>query len=246
MEQSNSNIFLLHSEFANVVNYGTSPSIYTVDGWMNIGNHSDVPLAVLTDALEPFSLGGSVLRIGGTTGTNTTNQTFMVSSKVFKYNPTKYYRIRVRAKFTGSVAHFTAGFVGLTSNPVPDLVAFDSDVNWNAILNTSRCAFSPAGTSVPPNQNISNINHFNCISTAVTADGVYREYMGVIMGKADGSFNYSDTSYGLQANKPMPVRNEVLFFAPYFIANQSSTSEDSMLTFIDFITVEELTDTYVI
>jgi hypothetical protein len=256
MEQSNANLFLLHSEFKNVVTYTdsiSSPVVCTVDDWMNVGPAaSDVPLAILTDGIEPFSFSGAALQIGGV-GTNLNNTTYMVSKKVFKYNPYKYYRVHIRARFSSSVTAITAGFVGLTSYPVPDLVSLNANIDWNGILNTSRCAFSPSGTSVVPVLSVptalTTIAHFNCIQAiTVVPGGAYQDFVGVIMGKADGTFNYTtDPTVGPSANNPMPVRNEVLFVAPYFIANMgSNTRSDGMQTVVDFITVEELTDTYVI
>jgi hypothetical protein len=260
MEQNNSNLYLLHSEFKNLTEYN-DPSgyhIFKMDDWMFMETNQTITYnsthAILTDGMEPFSYNGAVLRSSGSVNAphHVESETYVVSKNVFKYNPTKYYRIRIRAKFVGpigSTGNIVAGFVGLTTFPVYDLVTFVGNKEYNDMFNFSRCAIGTNGKGVTYGINegeATMLPNFVCINQQIATGTEYKEFEGVIKGKAGSSFDFHDYSYGRAANKPMPVRDEVLFVAPYFVSNAGATGTDARTTFVDFITVEEITDTYTI
>lgn len=218
-------------------------TVYTMSNFYALGSSYAVPLTMMGSGLEPFSYEDNVVRIGGTAGNHVSNACWVMSKRCFKYNPTAYYRIRVRAKFSAAVPSFSAGFIGLTSVPVEDLLPLNASDNANSILNVSRFVMGANGVS-GTNFDFSGMPHHNCIRASGFTANTYTILEGIIKGKAS-TISYADTTIGKTASNPLPMRNEILYFAPYFLANEGSVSKDAMLTYIDYMTVEELHDEYV-
>jgi hypothetical protein len=245
LEKSNRKQFLMESDF-NVSSYpdaSTGALIYLMSNWYAVGSNLEVPLVTLSSGMEPFSYEDNVLKVGGATGGHATNQCWIVSKSCFKYNPTKYYRVRVRAKFSAATTTFTAGFVGLTSVPISDMFVIDSNADRSEVFNVSRFAIGMTGGGVLAGADLSSLPHFNCIRATGVAPNVYMEFEGIIQGKSP-SVGYGDGTVGLTASNPLNLRNEVLYFSPYMLVNELSSSRDAMQTYIDYMTVEEIHDVY--